>query len=239
MSSPDITKLIKENLLYCEYQPVANSGNISIFAHEALMRSKQQRIAPPILFQHARITGNLYALDTVCITNAIKEYPHSYLEHQFLFINILPSTIVHEQFENFIHNLLVNYPHIRGRIVFEINEDSNEECIWSQDIFLEGLSLLKSLGFSIAFDDLPIAKTSFEKMNAISPDFIKLDYTNAQGLSCSTVKQQTISLFLEYTNEKTKLVLEGIETDADLMTAKRLGVHLLQGYLISRPKLLS
>ena len=63
MSSPDITKLIKENLLYCEYQPVANSGNISIFAYEALMRSKP-RIAPPIIFQHARSNGNLYDLDT-------------------------------------------------------------------------------------------------------------------------------------------------------------------------------
>ena len=238
MSSPDITKLIKENLLYCEYQPVANSGNISIFAYEALMRSKP-RIAPPIIFQHARSNGNLYDLDTVCITNAIKEYPHTYLQQQFLFINILPSTIVHDEFENFIHNLLVNYPHIRGRIVFEINEDSNEEGIWRQEVFLEGLSFLKSHGFSIAFDDLPVAKTSFDKMEAISPEFIKLDHTKAQGLSNSTVKQQTIALFLEYTNEKTKLVLEGIETDADLKTAKRLGVHLLQGYFISKPKLLS
>ena len=76
-------------------------------------------------------------------------------------------------------------------------------------------------------------------MEAISPEFIKLDHTKAQGLSNSTEKQQTIALFLEYTNEKTKLVLEGIETDADLKTAKRLGVHLLQGYFISKPKLLS
>ena len=76
-------------------------------------------------------------------------------------------------------------------------------------------------------------------MEAISPEFIKLDHTKAQGLSNSTEKQKTIELFLEYTNEKTKLVLEGIETDADLKTAKRLGVHLLQGYFISKPKLLS
>ncbi len=237
MSSPDIPTLIKGNLLYCEYQPVAHAGNISIFAHEALMRSKL-RIAPPILFQQARVDGYLYELDTICITNAIKEYPHTYLEQQLLFINILPSTIIHEEFENFIHRLLVCYPHIRGRIVFEINEDLNEESIWRLEVFLDGLSLLKSLGFSIAFDDVPVAKTSFEKMDAISPDFIKLDYTKAQGLSYSTVKQQTVSLVLEYTNEKTKLVLEGIETDEDLKTAKRLGVHLLQGYFISRPKLL-
>jgi EAL domain-containing protein (putative c-di-GMP-specific phosphodiesterase class I) len=238
MSASEITKLIKENLLYCEYQPLANSGNTSIYAYEALMRSKP-RIAPPIIFQHARCNGDLYELDTVCITNAIKEYPHTYLEKQFLFINILPSTIVHNEFENFIRNLLVHYPHIRGRIIFEINEDSNEEEIWKQEAFLKGLSFLKSHGFSIAFDDLPVAKTSFERMEAISPDFIKLDHTKAQGLSNSIEKQQTISLFLEYTNEKTKLVLEGIETDADLLTAKRLGVHLLQGYFISKPKLLS
>ncbi len=87
--------------MYCEYQPVAHSGNISIFAHEALMRSKP-RIAPPILFQHARSNGDLYELDTVCIKNAIKEYPHSYIKKQFLFINILPSTIIHAEFEYFI-----------------------------------------------------------------------------------------------------------------------------------------
>lgn len=238
MSSPNVTKLIKENLLYCEYQPVANSGNISIFAHEALMRS-EPRIAPPIIFQHARSNGNLYELDTVCITNAIKEYPCSYLKKQFLFINILPSTIIHAEFEKFIHNLLLNYPHIRGRVVFEINEDVNEGGIWRQELFLRGLSFLKSLGFRIAFDDLPVAKASFEKMEAISPDFIKLDHTKAQGLSHSTDKQQLVSLFLEFTHEKTKLVLEGIETDEDLVTAKRLGVHLLQGYFISKPKRLA
>ena len=104
---------------------------------------------------------------------------------------------------------------------------------------MKGLSFLKSLGFSIAFDDLPVAKASFEKIEDISPDFIKLDHTKAQDLSHSTDKQQLVSLFLEYTHKKTKLVLEGIETVEDLLTAKRLGVHLLQGYFISKPKLLS
>ena len=57
MSSPDITKLIKENLLYCEYQPVANSGNISIFAHEALMRSKHTNSTPYSYFNMPESLG--------------------------------------------------------------------------------------------------------------------------------------------------------------------------------------
>lgn len=238
MATLNVAKLINENSIYCEYQPVAESGDISIFAYEALMRS-DLRIAPPIIFQHARKNGNLYELDTICITNAIKDYPSPYFREQYLFINILPSTIVHVDFENFIQDLLKTYPHIKGMVVFEVNEDASEWEIWEKDEFINGLSKLKSLGFSIALDDLPVAKASFEKMKSIEPDFIKLDSTKAKDLSRSTEKQKVVSLFLEKTTDNTKLVLEGIETDKDLFTAKRLGVHLLQGHYISKPKRLS
>lgn len=80
-----------------------------------------------------------------------------------------------------------------------------------------------------------MARASFEKMESFSPDFVKLDYTKSNGLSYSTDKQQVVSLFLEFTNGKMQLVLEGIETKKDLITAKELGVPLLQGYYISKP----
>jgi EAL domain-containing protein (putative c-di-GMP-specific phosphodiesterase class I) len=235
MAALNISTLINEESLYCEYQPVAHSENISIFAYEALMRSTP-RIAPPVIFQHARMVGELYKLDTTCITNAIKNFPFPYYQNHFLFINIQPSTTIHREFKNYIQDLLHVYPHIKGRIVFEINEDINEWDIWGKDEFIQSISFLKSHGFSIALDDLPVEKTSFDRMEFISPEFIKLDPTKAKGLAQSTVKQQVVSLFLEYTQNNTKLVLEGIETDKDLRMARRLGVHLLQGFYISKPK---
>nr|WP_275950884.1 EAL domain-containing protein [Cytobacillus citreus] len=227
--------MIRKNLLFSEYQPLTNSSNDSIFAYEALMRTTP-RINPLIVFQQAQINGLLYELDTACISNAIKEFPIEYFGHYSLFINILPTTIIHNEFKSFINNLLIHYPMIEGQIVFEINENIVKESIWEQKEFLNSLTYLKSLGFSIAFDDLPVSKASFQIIENLTPDFVKLDHTKSKGLSNSKDKQDLISLFLEYTDNKVKLVLEGIETEEDLLTAKRLGVPLLQGFYISMPK---
>lgn len=72
-------------------------------------------------------------------------------------------------------------------------------------------------------------------MERLLPDFVKLDYSKGKNLSKSNIKQQLVSLFLDYTNENMKLVLEGIEKKEDLLVAKKLGVPLLQGYYISKP----
>lgn len=230
-----ITELIKENKLYTEYQPLLNSSTDSIYAYEALMRSTP-RISPLTLLQHARKSGVLYELDTASVTNAIREYPNSYLGQHYLFINVLPSTLVHADFEKFINHLFESYPQVINRIVFELNEDWTEELIWSQEIFLRRIEFLRSLGLRIAFDDLAITGTSIKKMDVISPDFVKLDHTRSKGLSQSHEKQKLVKYLLQYTNSEMKLVLEGIETEDDLNTAKKLGVPLLQGYHISKPK---
>ncbi|WP_077210826.1 EAL domain-containing protein [Bacillus dakarensis] len=221
--------------LYSEYQPLMNSSNDQIFAYEALMRSSP-KINPLAMIEYARHQEVLYELDTICIQNAITEYPFSYYHSHYLFINIFPSTIVHDDFKNFIGSLLKKFPHIRERIVFEVNEDVNEVHIWTREDFSRRILELKSYGFRIAFDDMPIARLSFERMYTLTPDFVKLDHTKSKDLSTSLEKQQLISLFLEFTDEKMRLVLEGIETEQDLLTAKQLGVPLLQGYYISKPK---
>lgn len=230
-----MTELIRENKLYSEYQPLLNSSNDCIYGYEALMRSTP-KISPLTILRHARKSGVLYELDTASMTNAIREYPNSYLRQHYLFINVLPSTLVHADFENFINGLFECYPHVKNRIVFELNEDWNEEFIWSQEIFLRRIEFLRHLGLRIAFDDLAITRASIKKMDTISPDFVKLDHTRSKGLSQSHEKQQLVSYLLQYTNTDMKLVLEGIETEDDLHTAKNLGVPLLQGYHISKPK---
>lgn len=230
-----VEEIINVDSLYSEYQPLLDVKNNSIFAYEALMRSTL-KINPLAVIETARKAGKLFEVDTTCITNAVEGFPNSYLNKHLLFINILPSTIIHDDFENFITHLLNNFSNIRKRVVFEISEDKDEEYIWCKHIFAERLNFLKSLDFFIAFDDLTISKFSIKKMESYKPNFIKLDHTKSRDLTSSIVQQQLISLFLEYTNEKMKLILEGIEYEEDLLTAKKLGVPFVQGYFISKPK---
>ena len=226
-------KLILEKLLYCEYQPLTNLQD-ETFAFEALMRSNP-RINPLTIIQDARNQGILYELDTLCMNNAIGEFPISYVDKYFLFVNVFSSTIIHPKFMKFIQNLISRYPHIKERVVFEINEDKKEDSLLDLLLFFERLVYLKSVGIRIALDDIPIRRTLFERMEKFVPHFVKLDHTYSKDLAHSKEKQQLISLVLDYTDENVELVLEGIETEEDLLTAKDLGVPLFQGYYISKP----
>lgn len=157
------------------------------------------------------------------------------MKKYFLFVNVFPSTIVHSDFPRFIEGLLNNYPDIKDRIVFEINEATCEESYWEQEVFSIRLSFLKSMSFRIAFDDLLSFDTLLNKVAKYAPDFVKLDHTYSEKLSDSLDKQKKIKFLLAYTQKKMSVVLECIETENDLSTAKKLGVPLIQGYYISQP----
>ncbi|PLR97698.1 EAL domain-containing protein [Bacillus sp. T33-2] len=229
-----IPELIRERLFYTEFQPLWDPATDTIFAFEAFIRTVPL-INPLVIFENARKTGDLYDFDTASLVNAVKEYPNSYFQKYLLFVNVFPSTIIHSQFPEFIQKLVESYPDITGRVVFEINEAAIEQCYWAKAIFSERLSLLKTNGFQIAFDDMTFSKMTLKKITKFGPDFVKLDRSCSEKLTDSPDKQNNIARLLSFSNEDMKVVLEGIETNADLLTAKELGVPLLQGYYIARP----
>lgn len=231
----DLTSLIEKGSYYNEYQPLWSSSTDSIFAYEALIRTTP-RVNPLQIFEYGREKGHLYKFDTTFILNAIKEFPKTYFKSYFLFINIFPSTIIHSSFSNFILEILSKYPEIKGRIVFEINEDPHEEIHWIDNKFIEGLAYLKQSGFLIALDDLVINSITFEKIYKLKPHFAKLDRAFSVELANSHVKQEDIRFLLAFSKDKTIVVLEGIEKHNDLEKAKQLGVPLLQGYYIQKPR---
>lgn len=230
----NIAKLIKGRFFHNVFQPLWSSDNDETFAFEALIRTSQN-INPETIFEYGRNEGMLFEFDTASISNAIKEFPYSYLQRYLLFINVFPSTIVHPNFIEHIENLLCSYPEIIFRTVFEINESLDEENYWSLDIFAKRLLWLKEHGFKIAFDDFPLTNTTIGLIQKFKPHFVKLDRIYSADLSKSIENQEKIVDLLNSLNRKVHVVLEGIETKEDFQMANQLGVPFLQGYYISRP----
>lgn len=230
----NILGLIRKRSFFHEFQPLWNTETKEIFAYEALIRT-EPRINPILLFQYGREQDNLFELDAVSISNAIKEYPESYFEKYVLFVNIFPSTMVHREFSAFIEDLVKTYPKIKGKVVFEINEDLVESHLWEEEAFFSGLELLKSRGFQIALDDLGLTAASVEKIARNKPDFAKLDRSCSENLANSIKKQKNIYSILSKSDRDMVFVLEGIEKKEDLIMASRLGVRAVQGYYIAKP----
>ncbi|MFJ8235479.1 EAL domain-containing protein [Ureibacillus sp. NPDC094379] len=229
-----ISKLMKERAFYNVYQPVMSSISEEIYAYEALLRTTPF-INPEIIFNYGRDEGLLFQFDSAAISNAIKEFPYSYFKKYYLFINVFPSSIVHPNFKDFIKNLLHNYPKIKYRVVFEINEANCEKEFWKEDFFTESLHWLNYMGFKIAFDDITFNHFPLDSIEKYKPDFVKLDRSCSKNLASLLEKQINILNLLSKMKRSMYVVLEGIETKEDFQIAKEIGVPYLQGYYISKP----
>ncbi|WP_409291600.1 EAL domain-containing protein [Peribacillus sp. SCS-37] len=234
-ATQNISILVREQSFFHEYQPLWNTKFKKVFAYEALLRT-DPRINPVFIFKQGREIGALYDFDTASISKSIKKYPDSYWDKFFLFVNIFPSTIIHPKFTEFIKGLVSEYPIIKGRVIFEINEDPIESKLWNEEGFINGLLFLKSMKLMIALDDLSFSSNALEKIIQIKPHFAKLDRTCSENLAKSLEKQTDIESFLAISDNLSVVVLEGIENKEDYVTACNLGVLAVQGYYISKPQ---
>lgn len=85
-------------------------------------------------------------------------------------------------------------------------------------------------------DDIGDGTADLKKIVEFMPDYIKMSRYFSKGLATTEKKQRILQLFLEYFGADTKMILEGIENQNDLVCAKNLGVALGQGYLLGKPK---
>jgi EAL domain-containing protein (putative c-di-GMP-specific phosphodiesterase class I) len=221
------------------YQPMWNLGNSTLFGYEALVRFPDGVFADGIeeAFELAREIGLLYELDTMSISTAVRNFPFPlWSKEELLFLNIYPSTLLHNDFLLFIRQLISNFPQICGKIVFELNEAKDEESLWNIPKMKERISFLRENGFYIALDDMGKGAASLQKMIEFSPNYLKLDRYFSQDLFESNEKQHILSLLIEYSKDKMGLILEGIEEMKDFEQAKILQVPIAQGYLLGKPQ---
>ncbi len=102
-------------------------------------------------------------------------------------------------------------------------------------VLLETLTRLRMAGFGLALDDFGTGLANFDMLRLCPFSELKIDRSLAQGsvgdpLSCGIIETcATVSRELGMT-----LVAEGIETEAQELTLRRLGVEVFQGYLFGR-----
>jgi EAL domain-containing protein (putative c-di-GMP-specific phosphodiesterase class I) len=230
-------KIVAEPFVEHVYQPMWNLHNWHVFGYEALLRFSDESLKDiEYVFEQIREEGYFYEVDTLSIYYAIKNMPILLLGNALLFINVYPSTIIHDQFESFIHKLMQEFPEYKGKIVFELSETSKEEGSWDIPTLKEMVNQLRKIGIMIALDDVGKGVANLQKIIDYSPDFIKLDRNFAKDLAGSLEKKSAIEFYIHYCGQQIGLILEGIEKDTDLAEAKFINVPFAQGYLLGRPK---
>lgn len=219
--------------LYHVFQPIIDLETNQTFGYEMLLRSDEMG-TPDKIFKWAQEQNQLFDLDMHSVTiafNTIRERI-SILDGLHVFINILPTTMENPLSLTNLKKMKPLESNVK-RVVFEITEDKNGEEISHRKAMVGSM---KKQGFLIALDDLGKGESSLPNVIELEPNIIKLDRYFSIDLTRNTRKQRVIQLIQRFAAEDAMVILEGLETEEDVATAKSLGIKYGQGFVLGRPQ---
>lgn len=214
------------------FQPIINTANQTVFAHEALVRGTNAESANDV-FKNVN-ADNLYPFDQTCRTKAIELASKLNFE-QKLSINFMPNAIY--QPESCLRTTLAaaekyNFP--IDRIIFEITEGEKVDDLEHLKSIVD---YYKSRGFLTAIDDFGSGYAGLTLISEIQTDIVKLDMALIRNIDRNKNKQAIVKGILTVCKDLgSEVIAEGVETYEEWAILKDFGVELFQGYYFAKPK---
>lgn len=208
-------------------QPIVRLADRTVVGFEALTRFRGEHArTPDVWFAEAASVGLGSELELAAARLALESLKLLPTE-AYLSLNFGPSTVVDPR----LAALLSDAP--PERVVLEVTEHDAVEDYPSLERVLKSL---RSGGVRLAIDDAGAGFSSFRHVIQLAPDIIKADVALTRGIDRDPARQALTRSLARFARETGAVIVsEGIETDAELRTAVRLGVSLGQGYLLGRP----
>ncbi len=213
------------------YQPIVDTRDQSIFAHEALVRGIGGEGAHTVL---SRIDDhNRYRFDQICRTKAIATAAQlGMAEH--LSINFLPNAVYRP--ELCIRSTLEaarahDFP--LNRLIFETVES---EHLDNNAHLTNILREYRGFGFKTAIDDFGAGYSGLTLLADFQPDLIKLDMSLIRDIHRDRARQAIVRGVVAMCAELgVEIIAEGIEHADERSFLADCGIYLMQGYWFARP----
>jgi EAL domain-containing protein (putative c-di-GMP-specific phosphodiesterase class I)/CheY-like chemotaxis protein len=215
--------------LFMAYQPIVRTRDGSVFAWEALLRTRDPAVAGPLAFiEMAERLGQVRELGRTIRESVTRTA--SRMRGVMFFINLHSDDLLDEALFDPASPLSALAP----EIVLEVTERSPLESV--PDIRRRA-ARLRSLGFRLAVDDLGSGYAGLTSFASLEPEFVKLDRGLMAGIDQEPIKRRLVASIVSVSRELgIAVVAEGIETAAEREVATELGCDLMQGFLFRRPE---
>lgn len=218
------------------FQPIVSLSQRRALGHEALTRgpSNSALHSPINLLAAARHGGRLNDLEMLCRQNACRRYRQQHLPGK-LFLNASPETLLdatHKPGRTL--ELLQSFGIPASEVVIELTEQTPTDDF---ELLDTALHHYRTMGFSIALDDLGAGYSSLRMWSQLRPDYVKIDRYFIDGIHLDPVKREFVQSILKIAEtSRAQVIAEGIELAEELQVLSSMGVDLVQGYLLGRPQ---
>jgi diguanylate cyclase (GGDEF)-like protein len=146
-------------------------------------------------------------------------------------VNLFPSTILSAPMER-ISGLLAEAGGA-GRLCVELSE---QQFLGDPTYLREPLAMLRRSGIRVAIDDVGFGRSSIEALLVLEPDIVKIDRSCVQSIDSDPDRRSQLRRLIGMLSSiGTEVIVEGVETRAELGVLRDMGVRYGQGFLWGRP----
>ena len=215
---------LDESIVKVVFQPIVDVRFRETVGYEALSRDAHGRLGILKLFKKYQAVGQLSELKKICYALQIKTAQEKGLKN--LFVNV--------DFD--LLKKLECGPKPPGMDVYL--EISEVEALHDIKNNLKIANRWRKHGYKFAIDDFGAGFISLPFIAQLVPEHIKLDRaTILQAVESKDFRKVMKDLLQGLRNCSAQgIIAEGIETEAELKVMKQLGVYLIQGYLMGKPR---
>ncbi len=216
-------------------QPIVYMSDGTILGYEGLIRGPSDSVlhSPLSLFKAARAEGMEVQIEHLCRRVVIQRFAELNLPGK-LFLNVSPECLLlHNARHGETMQMILELGIDPGRVIIELTEN---QPTYDYHAMREAVLHYRKMGFEIAIDDLGEGFSSLRLWSELRPEYVKIDMHFIQGINHDPVKLQFVRSIQEIAERSgTKVIAEGIETQAELLVLRDLGVNFGQGYHLGRP----
>ena len=233
----DLRQAIRTDQLFLVYQPQVNAETGDLVGLEALVRWKHptRGLIPPVEFiKVAEDNEMMDELGTVVFNLACQQI-RSWLDQGVLRvpvgINVSPSQLKPGLAEQ-MKSVMDGYDIPSELIEIEITESA----LLPTGLILSLVQEIKDIGVSLAIDDFGTGYSSLSHLKHFPFDRLKIDKSFVDGLPMNE-KDQAIIEAIDTLGRalRVNVIAEGVELLEQANCLRTKGVHIIQGYLYSRP----
>ncbi len=230
-----LRQIIADQELTALFQPIIHMQSGEILGYEGLIRgpSDSPLHSPLNLFRVAQAANLSVEVELLCRKVVIETFAKTGLPGK-LFLNVSPECLLYPNMQygetlDFIEQFGIN----PERVIIELTES---QPTYDYELLGRAVAHYRAMGFEIAIDDLGEGFSSLRLWSELRPAYVKIDMHFIQGINLDKVKLQFVQSIQQIAQATgTRVIAEGIETHAELLVIRDLGIACGQGYHIGRP----
>jgi len=232
-----INDLINDNSIEIYLQPIVSIKDKKIFAYEALTRAYDrygESVSPLYLFEQAKKENLSSRLDEYVREQALIKFADYYHKDKdvLLFLKFESSVVEKDEKDDFVSKVY-RYNISPTNIVVEIKEDK----IRDNRALKKFIDNYRGHDFLIAIDDFGSAYSSFERLEFINPDIVKIDRSLIYNVNNNFINSELLTAISNMChNVGAMVVCEGVESREEILACMQKDIDVFQGFWFSRPQ---